>query len=211
MRNVVIDHCSFSWSIDEIASTWGPHDNITFTNNIFAEPLNESLHPQYDGTGTMPHGYGVLFGPADNSSITFVGNLMAHIVERNPLSRAAELVLVNNLVYNRGTMDVDLQSEDGRVSKTSVVGNVFLRGPSFSRDTRPIFVRTSGTYSLVSGSRVYVHDNRAPDSGSSYSDAGDAHRRRRDPEPDDADHRLRCGIPASSRARRRTTRCTAAC
>ena len=51
VRNVVIDHCSFSWSIDEIASTWGPHDNISFTNNIFAEPLNESLHPQYDGYG----------------------------------------------------------------------------------------------------------------------------------------------------------------
>ena len=101
VRNVVIDHCSFSWAIDEIASTWGPHDNITFTNNIFAEPLNESLHPQYDGSGVMPHGYGVLFGPADNSSITFVGNLMAHIVERNPLSRAVELVLVNNVVYDR--------------------------------------------------------------------------------------------------------------
>jgi len=170
VRNVVIDHCSFSWAIDEIASTWGPHDNITFTNNIFAEPLNESLHPQYDGTGVMPHGYGVLFGSADNSSITFVGNLLAHIVERNPLSRATELVMVNNLVYDRGHMDVDLQGQDGRVSKTSVVGNEFLRGPSFSRPTRPIFVRTSGTYSLVSGSRVYVYDNRAPDSGSSYQD-----------------------------------------
>ena len=169
VRNVVIDHCSFSWAIDEIASTWGPHDNITFTNNIFAEPLNDSLHPQYDGTGVMPHGYGVLFGQADNSSITFVGNLMAHIVERNPLSRAAELVFVNNLVYDRGTMDVDLQGEDGRVSKSSVVGNVFLRGPSFSRDTKPIIVHTRGAYSLVSGSRVYVYDNRAPDSGSTYS------------------------------------------
>ena len=170
VRNVVIDHCSFSWSIDEIASTWGPHDNITFTNNIFAEPLNESLHPQYDGTGMMPHGYGVLFGPADNSSITFVGNLMAHIVERNPLSRAAELVMVNNLVYNRGTMDLDLQSEDGRVSKNSVVGNVFMRGAQL----QPTHASRSsctpaGTYTLLSGSRVYVYDNRAPDSGSSYS------------------------------------------
>ena len=170
VRNVVIDHCSFSWSIDEIASTWGPHDNITFTNNIFAEPLNESVHPQYDGTGVMPHGYGVLFGSADNSSITFVGNLLAHIVERNPLSRATELVMVNNLVYDRGHMDIDLQGQDDIVSKSSVVGNEFLRGPSFSRPTRPIYVRTSGTYSLVSGSRVYVYDNRAPDSGSSYED-----------------------------------------
>jgi pectate lyase len=170
VRNVVIDHCSFSWAQDEIASTWGPHDNITFTNNIFAEPLNESLHPQYDGTGVMAHGYGVLFGPSDNSSITFVGNLMAHIVARNPLSRAAELVMVNNVVYDRGQTDVDLASQDGRVSKTSVVGNVFLRGPSFSRDTRPIIVRTSSRYSLLPGSRVYVYDNSAPDSGSTYSE-----------------------------------------
>ena len=170
INNVVIDHCSFAWAIDETASTWGPHDNVTFSNNIFAEPLNESLHPQYDGTGVMSHGYGVLFGPADHSSITFVGNLMAHIVERNPLSRATELVMVNNVVYDRGHMDVDLQGQDGRISKSSVVGNVFLRGPSFSRDTRPIFVRTSGTYSLLPGSRVYVYDNSAPDSGSSYAD-----------------------------------------
>ena len=67
-------------------------------------------------------------------------------------------------------MDVDLQSQDGRVSKSSVVGNVFLRGPSFSRDTRPIFVRTNGEYSLLPGSRVYVNDNPAPDSGSTYSE-----------------------------------------
>ena len=67
-------------------------------------------------------------------------------------------------------MDVDLQSQDGRVSKSSVVGNEFLRGPSFSRATRPIFVRTNGTYSLFPGSRVYVNDNRAPDSGSTYSE-----------------------------------------
>jgi hypothetical protein len=169
VRNVVIDHCSFSWSVDELASTWGLHDNITFSNNIFAEPLNESIHPQYDGTGTMPHGYGVLFGSAKDSSITFVGNLLAHIVERNPLSRATQLVLVNNLVYDRAHMDVDIQGQDGLVSKSSIVGNEFLRGPSFSRDTKPIFVRTTGTYSLVPGSRVYVDDNRAPDSGSTYT------------------------------------------
>jgi hypothetical protein len=169
VRNVVIDHCSFSWAIDEIASTWGPHDNISFTNNIFAEPLNESLHPQYDGSGVMPHGYGVLFGPAEDSSITFVGNLLAHIVQRNPLSRASQLVMVNNLVYDRVDTDVDLQGDDGQVSKTSVVSNVFLRGPSFSRLTKPILVRTNSQFTLLPGSRVYVHNNSAPDSGDSLS------------------------------------------
>src|SRR5690349_1302314 len=168
-RNIVIDHCSFSWSIDELASTWGPHDNVTFSNNIFAEPLNDSLHPDYDGSGRMPHGYGILFGKYEDSSITFVGNLLAHIVERNPLSRAAQFVMVNNLIYDRGTMDLDVQAEDHNVSKNSVVGNVFMRGPSWSRPTRPIFVHTTGTYKLASGSRVYVSDNRSPELGSAYS------------------------------------------
>jgi hypothetical protein len=62
-----------------------------------------------------------------------------------------------------------LQSQDGRVSKSSVVGNVFLRGPNFDRPTKPLYIHTSGEYSLLPGSRVYVSDNRAPE-GSSYSD-----------------------------------------
>ena len=62
------------------------------------------------------------------------------------------------------------RAEDGRVSKTSVVGNMFLQGPSLTRLTKPIVVRTNGTYTLLPGSRVYVYDNRAPDSGSTYSD-----------------------------------------
>lgn len=159
VKNVVIDHCSFSWATDEIASTWGPHDNISFTNNVFAEPLNDSGHLQYDGSGTMKHGYGVLFGTSSGSSITMIGNLMAHQVERNPLSRAAELVFVNNVVYDRGTMDVDLQAEGGRSSKNAVVGNVFIDGPSLARDTKPIYIRTNGTLKLGSSSRVYVWDN----------------------------------------------------
>ncbi len=46
---------------------------------------------------------------------------------------------------------------------------MFLRGPSFDRDTKPDLVRTGGTAALVSGRRVYVNDNYAPESGSSIS------------------------------------------
>ena len=167
VRNVVIDHCSFSWAVDEIASVWGTYDNITFSNNIFSEPLNESIHPTDDGSALEHHGYGVILGSSPSGGrVTMVGNLFAHIVERNPLSRARELVYVNNLVYNRGTMDVDLQSQDGRQTRSSVTGNMFLRGPNFSRNTRPIYVRTNGTYTLTSTSRVYQNDNLAPESGS---------------------------------------------
>jgi pectate lyase len=170
VANVVIDHCSFSWSVDEIASVWGPHDNITFSNNIFAEPLHDSIHPTDDGSALQPHGYGVLLGSsATGGRVTMTGNLFAHIVERNPLARSRELVFVNNLVYDRRNMDLDIASQDGRITKSSVVSNHFVRGPSYVRTTKPVTVRTNGTSTLYVGSRVHLDNNYAPDTGNSLS------------------------------------------
>ena len=170
VQNIVIDHCSFSWSIDEIASVWGPHDNISFTNNIFAEPLHDSIHLTADGTAPEPHGFGVLLGSsATGGRVTMAGNLFAHIVERNPLTRARQLVFVNNLIYNRSNTDIDIQSESSRVTLNSIVGNQFLKGPSYSRTTKPIAVRTSGSSPVPVGSKVYIAGNYAPDTGSGLS------------------------------------------
>ena len=84
-------------------------------------------------------------------------------------------------------MDVDLQSQDGVITKSSVVGNVFLRGPSFSRDTRPIFVRTSGSLYAVPGQpRLHARQLRA---GVAPIGSDHAHRRRCDLGPHaDRDH-----------------------
>ena len=170
VQNIVIDHCSFSWSIDEIASVWGPHDNISFTNNIFAEPLHDSIHPTDDGKALEPHGFGVLLGSSDTGGrVTMTGNLFAHIVERNPLSRARQLVFVNNVVYDRSNMDVDLQSEETRVTQNTVVANQFLKGPSYLRTTHPIYVRTNGPNPVKVGSGVYLSNNYAPETGSGLS------------------------------------------
>src|SRR5262249_3552985 len=79
INNIIIDHCSFSWATDEVASAWQGWNNITLTNNIFAEPLNDSIHPK------GPHGYGVIFGPVDGN-VTFANNLLMHAVSRNPLT-----------------------------------------------------------------------------------------------------------------------------
>ena len=199
VRNVVIDHCSFSWAIDEILSAWGPHDNVTLTNNIFAEPLHDSFHPSQTDPGLVPHGYGVILGASPGSSITMIGNLFAHVVERNPLSRAAELVFVNNVVYNRARRDVDLQSDGVTATKNTAIRNVFIRGPSYDRDVSPIYVRTDGgTLGLGLGSRVYQSGNTSV--GLHARDPG-ADRRRHDPgavvagrlsrlewRPDGADH-----------------------
>lgn len=156
LKNVVVDHCSFEWAIDELASMWRGWDNVTLSNNIFAEALNDSLHPK------GRHGYGILFGPI-KGKVTLKGNLIAHTNDRNPLSRAAQLVMVNNVVYNRGYKDVELQSEDGISTKNTIIGNVFIRGSDHANSVKPISVRAD-QFKLPEASRIYLADNKAVES-----------------------------------------------
>lgn len=155
IKNVVVDHCSFSWSIDEIASAWVGWTDISLLNNIFAEPLNDSLHSK------GPHGYGILLGPV-NGKATLIGNLMAHNVSRNPLTNATHAVIVNNVIYNWQNNAVDLQNQGGVVTYNTVIGNVFLRGADYARNA-PVSLRADAT-ALKQGSKVYLSDNHATES-----------------------------------------------
>ena len=152
ISNIVIDHCSFSWSTDEIASAWQNWNNISLINNIFAEPLHDSIHPE------GRHGFGVLIGPVDGNA-TLAGNLLASMQSRNPMTAASRTVIVNNLVYNWGNTAVDLQSH-GEVTQNSVVGNVFVPGPDTASSAAPIGLRADATR-LRSGARVFLSDNQA--------------------------------------------------
>lgn len=161
VKNVVIDHCSFAWSIDEMASAWQYWDNISFVSSIFAEALHDSWHPKSAPPGSgKGHGFGILFGPV-NGSVAMIGNLLAHQSERNPLSRAARFVFVNNVVYNRADMDMELQSEGGLRTFNSIVGNVFIRGRNYSRQTPPVRIFTAGSLAVARGSKVFLRDNVA--------------------------------------------------
>ena len=96
--NVIVDHCSVSWSIDEALSTIGSgggiHD-ITFSWNIVSEALHNSHHS--DGS----HSKGMLLSKNDVSLVSVHHNLFAHNDDRNPkigLDVSAEVV--SNVVYN---------------------------------------------------------------------------------------------------------------
>jgi hypothetical protein len=69
----------------------------------------------------------------------------------------------------RVNMDYDGQSDHYRITNSSLVGNVFLRGPSYERLTKPILLRTEGTASSAMDAASYVYDNYAPESGSSLT------------------------------------------
>lgn len=144
--NVVIDHCSLSWSIDEALSLWysGVH-NVTVRNCIISEALNESLHPK------GKHGYGPLVG-YDIKNVSLIGNLFAHNAQRNPLlSDKTETVILNNLIYNYNIATHAAAFD----MKASIVGNVFIKGFD-SGNIQPIYL-----YEAQDSAAVYVLDNEA--------------------------------------------------
>ncbi len=157
IRNVVVDHCSFSWAIDELASAWQGWDNISLLNNIFSEPLHDSLHPK------GAHGFGVIIGPVQGN-VTMAGNLIAHTVSRAPLTNASRAVIANNVIYNWKNMAIDLQSQSGRPTENTVVGNVFVRGPDYQNHA-PVSLRADET-KLPAGSKVFLADNLAQETTS---------------------------------------------
>lgn len=155
ISNIVIDHCTFTWSIDEVASAWQQWNNVSLINNIFAEPLHDSIHPE------GKHGFGVLLGPVDGN-VTLAGNLLASMQSRLPMSAATRAAIVNNVIYNWGNTATDLQSH-GDVTQSSVVGNVYLRGPDTASSNAPIGLRADAT-TLRPGARVFLADNKAAES-----------------------------------------------
>ncbi len=158
VENVVIDHCTFTWSVDEIFETYNAYGNITFRNVIASEPLHDSIHVDEGDTAPTPHGFGPLYDNQQNSNLLFYGSLVSHAEGRMPYSESDGYVQVNNVFYDRVNTFNRFNAHRGVPTQNAIVGNVFSNGPSLATwavGKKPIDIINT----FASGGKLYLSDN----------------------------------------------------
>ncbi len=128
-RNIIIDHCSVSWSIDECLSVYGSHD-ITVQWCIASHSLVNSGHSKGS------HGYGGNWG---GSGASYHHNFMTNHGSRTPrlgprpgTQTDERMDLRNNLIHNYGGNAI----YGGEGMNVNIVNNYFKPGKATSKPQR---------------------------------------------------------------------------
>lgn len=161
--NIMIDHCSCEWGLDENISFYRhmfdlndgkakrktPTVNVTIQNTISAKALD-----------TWNHAFGSTIG---GENTTFMRNLWADNTGRNPsIGWAGVFNFINNVVYNW----VHRTADGGEFkSMFNFINNYYKPGPLTPKDTpvghRIIKAesRSEGLFPFKQFGRVYAHGN----------------------------------------------------
>jgi len=118
-NNSIVDHCSMSWAIDEVMSSFGNVHNLTVQWSLIAEGLSKSYHPKGEHSkGSILQGDG---------GVSIHHSVYAHNSARNTRIDNMLLDFRNNVVYNWGYRCGYTHSGPIFVN---YINNVFKPGPS---------------------------------------------------------------------------------
>ena len=146
-RNVIIDHVSGSWALDENINGQGDNDNITISWSIFAEGI-----PRHDKCALLGS------DPTRPQRLSFLHNICAHNGDRNPdlnFTPGSCIEVINNLFYNAGSQFAEVWESYGG-TPVSIVANIFRAGPNSGPQTVGIDRQSPGSSGPA---RVFARQN----------------------------------------------------
>ncbi len=152
--NIVIDHCSVSWSIDENLQIFdniykNSVYNVTVSNTLISEALNFSLHSK------GRHGMGML---VRGKNISIIRNLLVHNQGRNPLIKSGSSIhVINNGIYNAHAENIHPVDSGKAPILGSFIGNYAIPGKNSHKNANwAIEIETS---SMLQSSSFFIDDN----------------------------------------------------
>jgi len=139
--NIIIDHCSASWGVDETLSVAGSEPElgkVTIQWCIISESLNCAIHSK------GCHGYGSLIRGGWGNGYTFHHNLYAHHRGRNPRPGNYNNYSIdpnglifdfrNNVVFDWGGSYAGYNADSDSITMMNFISNYYKQGPDSTGD-----------------------------------------------------------------------------
>lgn len=155
-NNIIVDHCSTSWSLDEVLSTSTYKPNLTNVTIQWCF-ITEALNPEQHGFGSLIRGTG-------GAKYSYLYNLYAHNQGRNPRpgnydmndistdSLGLLLDFRNNVIYNWGGGHAGYNADKKSVLKLNYINNYLIAG--INSDDNGIAYSTGSPYN-----KAYLEGN----------------------------------------------------
>lgn len=138
-EDMIIDHCSTSWSVDETLSV-SPNpktaklDRVTVQWCMITESLRQSEHSK------KTHGFAILARGSRGASYSYHHNLIAHHTDRSPrpgnyIKRPDDrkgwlFDFRNNVIYNWGRRVAGANHDSFAVTHYNFINNYYIPGPN---------------------------------------------------------------------------------